>query len=103
MMYFWLILSGLLVGLGDFLSKKWSLGEGTVWAWVSVICYALSGASWLPALRISQSLCLTGILWILGSSLVVVALGIGCFKEPITIRQMVGIVCSVFAIVLMSW
>jgi multidrug transporter EmrE-like cation transporter len=102
-MYFWLILSGLLVGSGDFLSKKWSLGQGTAWAWGSVICYTLSGASWLPALRIGQSLCLTGILWILGSSLIVAALGIGYFREPVTMRQVLGLVCSMVAIVLMNW
>jgi len=102
-MYFWLILSGFLVGLGDFFSKKWSLGDGISWAWVSVICYALSGASWLPALRIGRSLYLTGIVWILLSTVALVALGVGWFGEPITARRSIGIVCAMIAVVLLSW
>ena len=76
MMFFWLFLSVFAFGIGEYLSKKWSLQPDRLLALLLVLPYMVGTWLWLPALRAGKSLATTGISWSIMSAMTTVGIGV---------------------------
>lgn len=101
-MFFWLTLSVLVFGVGEYLSKRWTM-EPTFWSAAAIIIpYMAATWLWLPALKAGKNLSTTGVAWSVMSSLVTVCLGIFFFKEKLSITNYVGLVMAILSLILIQ-
>lgn len=98
----WLLLSALLFGCGEYLSKRWA----TVPSWklgaAVVAVDAIGVILWLPALYNRNQLSIVGVLWALLGTVVTLCIGLFVFKESLTWVQWIGIVCAFTALALLQ-
>lgn len=97
------ILGGLLgwslfYGLGEYLSKCWSQEPTTAGATWVVLAYSIAAVCWLPALRAHGSLAILTTIFSVVGTLVGVGVGLCIFREPATVRQLVGIGLALISI-----
>jgi drug/metabolite transporter (DMT)-like permease len=92
----WLFLSALFFGVGEYLSKKWSLNPSVLMAGSLILMYVFGTLAWLPAILKGQSLSIVGTLCM------TLFIGLALFKEPITTTQIVGICFAFIAIIFLS-
>ena len=102
MMFFWLMLSVCAFGIGEYLSKKWSLDPSIKLAALVAVPYIAGTWLWLPALKAGKSLATTGIAWSLMSALMTVGLGVLCFKEKLSDPNYVGLALALLALILLQ-
>lgn len=101
--YAWLLLSALCLAVGEVCSKLWANGPPS-WKLMlaATAAYLLGSLAWFPALRGKNHLCTVGVLWSIGGLIVTVLVGGLLFGEPITRRQLAGIVVAGAAVALLS-
>ena len=102
MTFVWLLLSVLAFGVGEYLSKAWSIKPSLTLAMILVFPYMVGTWLWLPALQCGGSLAKVGIAWSIMSALVTVGLGLFCFHEVLSWYNYVGIGLAVAALVLLQ-
>jgi multidrug transporter EmrE-like cation transporter len=101
--YWWLALSALFFAAGEVCSKLWANGPPS-WKLMlaATVAYLLGSLAWFPALRARNHLCTVGTLWSLGGLVVTVLVGAVLFSEPLTHRQLAGIVVAGLAVWLLA-
>lgn len=102
MMFLWLTLSVLSFGIGEYLSKRWSLAPSWKLAVSLVIPYILGVLLWLPALRAGKSLAITGTTWTIMSTAVTVGIGVIGFHEHLTGLNWWGVWLAVISMILLQ-
>ena len=87
----WLLLSGFLNGVGEYLSKQW--GNAPSWKLVALVAlaYAASSILWLPALLHKNQLSTMGVAWVLIALVSTLFLGLFVFHEQLTPSQWFGL------------
>jgi len=98
----WFLVSMAAYGVGEYLSKKYSLAPSTSLFLWAVVFYAFTAAAWLPAIRIVQKLAVLGTVWAVAYAIVSVVIGVWMFEERLTAIHVAGIVLGIFATVLLS-
>ncbi|MDO8468891.1 MAG: hypothetical protein Q7S29_04000 [Candidatus Peribacter sp.] len=98
----WLLLSAVLFGCGEYLSKRWASAPSFKLGAAVVLVDAIGVILWLPALYNRNQLSIVGVLWALLGTVVTVSIGLFIFKESLTWVQWVGIVCAFVALALLQ-
>ena len=98
----WLMLSAFLFGVGEYLSKKWSIEPSVKLGSLLVSMYALGALAWMPAIYRGRSLSVVGSMWNLLSFCLTLFVGLVIFKETLSTHQMVGVALAFIAIILLS-
>jgi len=98
----WLLLSAILFGCGEYLSKKWAL-EPSLKGGIAVILVDAVGVTlWLPALLNRNQLSIVGVMWALLGTVVTLSIGLFIFKETLNWVQWIGIVFAFAALALLQ-
>ena len=98
----YIILGMVFYGLGEWASKMYantSKGMYAIWA---VLSYAITGAAFLPALKVFNSLAVLSVVWAVTSAIVTLLIALALFHETLGPRQIAGILTGIVAIVLLS-
>jgi multidrug transporter EmrE-like cation transporter len=98
----WLILSVSLFGVGEYLSKKFSLAPSISLTLSIITMYALGALAWLPAIYKGQYLSTIGTMWNLLSMIMTLVIGIVIFNEQLTTIQIVGIGFALTSLIMLS-
>lgn len=98
----WLLLSGLLNALGEYLSKTW--GNNPSWRLVAMVAaaYALSSIVWPPAMLHKNKLSTMGTAWLLIATILTLFLGVVVFDEHLSGQQLVGVFLAVVALLFIT-
>lgn len=100
--YIWLLLSVISFGFAEYISKLFSLKPSLFLAGIIVVPYVIGVWLWLPAILKMQSLSVAGTIWNVMSTIVTVGIGVIIFKEHLTYTNVVGILCAIMSIILLS-
>jgi multidrug transporter EmrE-like cation transporter len=100
--YIWLALSVISFGFGEYISKLFSLKPSLFLAGITVVPYIIGVWLWLPAILKMQSLSVAGTVWNVMSTIVTILVGVLVFKESLSYANMVGILCAITSIILLS-
>lgn len=84
------------------MSKKWSLHPSLKLALILVVPYMCSTWLWLPAIRNSQKLAITGIAWSVMTAIMTVILGVCLFREHLSVENYIGLILAGAALVLLN-
>lgn len=98
----WLLLSAVLFGCGEYLSKRWASAPSWKLGAAVVFVDAIGVILWLPALMNRNQLSIVGVLWALLGTVVTLSIGLFIFKESLTWVQWIGIICAFVALVLLE-
>lgn len=99
---YWLILSALFFAAGEFYSKRFAMHPSWRNVVAVLVAYLICSALWLPAIRQTQSLATTGVVWSVTGLVVTVLMGAWLFREPVSLEQWGGILLALVATVLLS-
>ena len=102
MIFFWLTLSVLFFGAGEYYSKVWSLNPSMHQTFWVLIPYLLGSFCWLPALLLGQNLTRIGTAWSVLSTIMTLVLGLVVFEEKINAWNGVGIGFALVALILLQ-
>jgi drug/metabolite transporter (DMT)-like permease len=91
----------LFTGLGDYLSKKFSLNPNWHLAFYAASAYLVGVLFWFRMIYHFQSLARAGELWILTSGVLLLVISQCIFHEPLSPRQWAGVALGLIAIVLL--
>jgi multidrug transporter EmrE-like cation transporter len=96
----WILLSVICYNIGELFTKKVVLGPTFQNVGLMHLFYTLGALLWLPALAIRKDLGTTGAIWSMTSLIVTVTIGVKYYGEQLLVRNMVGLVFALIAIVL---
>ena len=96
-----LLVSALLVVVGDVFAKYWSLNQKTSFFIIGVLGYFLSGVVYIPTL-LRKGLVITGMVYSLFSIVGFLIVGLIFFKETLTLLQGIGVMLGVIALILLN-
>jgi drug/metabolite transporter (DMT)-like permease len=94
--------AAVVVGLGDYLTKRAVTGGGPelyAYAW---LCYALVPLAWLTVMSTRQHLGKTGVIWTVGGMLLSVSVGHFVFGETMSVTNKVGVLLCIVGVVMTS-
>ena len=97
-----LVLSATSVIAGDYFSKLWSVDQRSLFYWLGLAGYCLSGFFYIPTL-LREGLIVTSIIWLLISVAGFIIIGTVLFKEVLSPLQITGIVLATISLVILSW
>jgi multidrug transporter EmrE-like cation transporter len=100
--FFWLFLSIICFGFGEYFSKIFTTTPTVKIACFVVFSYALGSLSWLPAIYKVKLLAVVGTVWTILSLLMTLFIGLVIFHEPITTFQIVGIAFGLVSVILLT-
>lgn len=97
-----LVLGGTFITIGDIWMKKWSLEEGAVFYVFAMISYVIGLALFAMTLR-SQNLAIASLILVTANNITLILVSYFYFKDKFTLLQVVGIILSLIAVVLLEW
>lgn len=100
--FFWLFLSIICFGFGEYFSKIFTTNPTVKIACLVVFSYACGSLSWLPAIYKVKLLAVVGTVWTVLSLLMTLFVGLVMFHEPITTTQIIGIVFGLISVILLT-
>jgi drug/metabolite transporter (DMT)-like permease len=100
--YLWLILSSLFYAGGEYYSKKWADNSTAFNLAMLFVTYILGACAWLPAIKETKLLAVTGMFWLLFAIFAAVGLGVFVFGEKLSVTQVIGVVLAVIACILLE-
>ena len=100
--FWWLLISVVFYAAGEYYSKKWSEDSTHTNLALLLIAYMTGVCLWLPALKETRTLALTGMLWLLLSIITTIALGVAVFGEKLTVFNWIGVGLAIVACILLS-
>lgn len=98
--YVYLFFSLIIISIGDYFAKKWSLTNDKVCLVSCLVCYVSCSMCWLPLLKLKGLIIATtvwSVLIIISSILVAV-----CMGEPLTGFKLVGILLGIASVVMLN-
>ncbi len=98
----WLLFSAIFFGLGEYLSKEWSLHPSWPLLIFVLLAYIVSVLAWLPVLLHNSSLTTMGSTWLLLGVVFTVMIGVFVYHESMNYYQMTGIAFAVVALLLLN-
>jgi len=98
----WLLASSVFFASGEFYSKKYALSPSWKMVLAVLVSYSISVLLWLPAIRQTKELAVTGALWSVLSLMTTVAIGILVFSEKPQAVHWVGLVLAAISVYLLS-
>ena len=101
MHWFWLTLSLITYGIGEYGSKQWA--NKPSWSWIGLLIpsYLAGMVFWLLAMKAKNSLLVLGLVWAVAGTLITVGVALWCGERP-TILQVVGTVFCFIGIILLT-
>jgi len=100
--FLFLLISALFYSGGEYFSKKWA-DTGSGYSLILLFAaYTMGVVFWLPALKETKTLAVTGMLWLLFATTGAIILGVGVFGERMNTCQWIGAVLAITACVLLS-
>jgi drug/metabolite transporter (DMT)-like permease len=100
--FLWLMVASLFYAAGEYYSKRWADHGGWYNIAMLFVTYMVGVALWLPALKITKTLAVTGMLWLMLAILTATLLGIFMFEEKLTACQWTGVAMAIIACVLLT-
>ena len=99
----WLIIiSGILVIIGDYTGKLWSENLRDAWFYFAILTYFLSGLLYIPVLT-RENLTTTSVIWSLISILGFLFIGLVIFREKLTTLQVFGLLFGVISLAIFAF
>jgi multidrug transporter EmrE-like cation transporter len=98
----YVVIGMLFYGLGEYSAKAYANSLKLSWAAISILSYAATGAAFLPAIKVFNSLAVLSAVWAVASALVTLLIAIVLFHETLGARQIAGVAMGIAAIVLLS-
>ena len=86
--------------LADVFAKQWSLSGRLSWAAGALLAYIIGNSFWLIFLRSGIGIAKGGIIFFVGSTVLIVLLGIVFYHEALTHLQIIGVVLGVISLLL---
>lgn len=97
----YMMLAGVLIALGDYYSKKWSLqGYDKLNIIIAYALYALSPAFWFLSFKLNSKLAEMTVVWVVMNILAATFIGLYIFGEQLSVTQWSGVALSVAGIIL---
>ncbi len=96
-----LILSASSVIAGDFFAKYWSIHLRSVFYFLAIASYMLSGFFYIPTL-LREGLIVTSVIWSVLSIVGFLVIGLLIFKETLSTVEIVGVLFGVISLVILS-
>lgn len=96
------LLGGILVGTGDYFSKRWALNGGSSLL-ISFIAYTLPLPVWFAIIKQVPQLARMTLMWSIVTTMAGCFVGLIIFKETFTTWNVVGAGLAIAALVLLSW
>ena len=97
----WIAGAVITTGVGDFLSKRYSLNPQVSTLACVIAAYVAGVMCWLQMMLRYKNLARAGVMWIVLSAVVLILLSHFVFHETITPRQWCGIVVGVGSLLLL--
>ena len=94
----WLTISTMFFALGEYLSKKWGMNPGWLFALGIGLIYGFGSMLWLPALLHRNQLAVVGTFYALMGVIITIMIGLFVFNETITITQSIGLFLALIAL-----
>jgi len=101
MILLFLALSAVFFASGEFFSKKWADEPRTLYAILLFLSYNVGIALWMPAIRETKTLAVTGMMWLLLGIVATTLIGTMVFHERIDPKQCAGLALATMACVLL--
>jgi drug/metabolite transporter (DMT)-like permease len=97
-----LLVGALLVGTGDYFSKRWALnGGGNIL--LSIVAYTLPLSMWFILIKQMPQLAKVTLLWSLATTLAGCFVGLVIFREHFSMLNIIGGILAVASIALLTW
>lgn len=84
------------------MGKLWSVNHKNSFFLLAIFGYLWSGFFYLPAL-LKKGLVISSVIWSVVYIIGFLVIGLLIFKEPLNVRQIIGIVFGVAAVLLLSF
>lgn len=98
----YLFIGAILVGTGDYFSKKWALqGGGNIL--ISILAYTLPLSMWFLLIKQMPHLARVTLLWSIATTLAGCFVGLVIFREHLSTLNIIGGILAVAAIALLTW
>lgn len=85
------LVADVLVACGDFLSKKWVLGQGLKFFFGAYFLYILSIGGWFGLIKLNTDVGRSNIIWATGGMVVSMLIGYFVFGEILTTLNKFGV------------
>jgi multidrug transporter EmrE-like cation transporter len=102
MHYILLIIGPLLTVAADYFAKMWADNNRPIYAIVSLLSYAISGAIFIAFLTIGKKLVVYSALWTMVVYCVTTIIGLLFFKEKLNTMQTVAVVLGTLSVMLFT-
>jgi len=100
--WLFIILAMCFYGIGEYYSKIFANTKQYFFMMVSFIGYSINGLLFYPAMLKFNSLSILGTIWNVGYVFITLILGLVIFHEPVTLKQVIGILFAVLGVILLS-
>nr|MDD3720660.1 EamA family transporter [Candidatus Gracilibacteria bacterium] len=97
-----LILGGGFLTLGDIFLKKWAL-DNTIFMYAFSMILYLVGINFFALTLKESNLAIASTILVTANTVILVIVSYFYFKEKFTLLQAIGIILSVFGVILLEW